>query len=173
MIDIVNSDPVLHNTHGYYGKRTAFNVALPIQGGRVTQAAAARPGVVRVDCDAHGWMVGWIYVAETRTTRRPATDGTFSISDVPPGSYTLVVSQDYTGDTEMPVTVKAKATVAGPDRAEEVQPRSAAADARCIDRTQEAFAAHDVDDPDYAPESQEATCSRPRASATEDAATPG
>ena len=23
-IDIINSDPVLHNTHGYYGSRTAF-----------------------------------------------------------------------------------------------------------------------------------------------------
>ena len=33
-IDIVNSDPILHNTHGYYGKRTAFNVALPIQDGK-------------------------------------------------------------------------------------------------------------------------------------------
>ena len=27
-LDVVNKDPVLHNTHGYYGKRTAFNMAL-------------------------------------------------------------------------------------------------------------------------------------------------
>ena len=45
-IDIVNSDPVLHNTHGYYGKRTAFNVALPIQGGKVTKLLKS-PGEVR------------------------------------------------------------------------------------------------------------------------------
>ena len=31
-LDVVNSDPVLHNTHGYYGKRTAFNMALPNEG---------------------------------------------------------------------------------------------------------------------------------------------
>src|ERR1700739_704674 len=24
---VVNGDPILHNTHGYYGKRTAFNMA--------------------------------------------------------------------------------------------------------------------------------------------------
>jgi hypothetical protein len=36
-IVIVNSDPVLHNTHGFYGPRTAFNVALPNQGQRVTK----------------------------------------------------------------------------------------------------------------------------------------
>src|SRR5882672_1317210 len=26
-LDVHNSDPVLHNTHGFYGKRTAFNMA--------------------------------------------------------------------------------------------------------------------------------------------------
>jgi uncharacterized protein (DUF2141 family) len=33
-------------------------------------------------------------------------DGSFSITDIPPGSYTLVATQDYVGDTEVPVTVK-------------------------------------------------------------------
>jgi len=30
---------------------------------------------------------------------------------VPPGEYTLVAIQDYTGETETPVTVKPKETV--------------------------------------------------------------
>src|SRR5216117_1215824 len=55
-IDILNSDPVLHNTHGFYGKRTAFNLALPDKGARVTRELE-RPGLVRVECDAHGWML--------------------------------------------------------------------------------------------------------------------
>ena len=40
-VDLLNSDPVLHNTHGYYGKATAFNVALPFkdaQGHKNSQA---------------------------------------------------------------------------------------------------------------------------------------
>ena len=40
-IDIVNSDPVLHNTHGFYGQRTAFNLALPDKGMRIASRAAA------------------------------------------------------------------------------------------------------------------------------------
>ena len=40
-----------------------------------------------------------------------ATDGTFTIKDVPPGSYTLVAWQEYTGEAEIPVTVKAKEVV--------------------------------------------------------------
>lgn len=112
-IDIVNSDPVLHNTHGYYGKNTAFNVALPTQGGRVTKSLR-RPGLVRVDCDAHGWMEGWAYVVENPYYALTGKDGTFTISDVPPGNYTMVVWQEHVGTVEMPVSVKAKQTVQVP-----------------------------------------------------------
>jgi hypothetical protein len=105
-MDIHNSDPVLHNTHGYYGKRTAFNVALPIQGAKVTKILR-RPGDVRVDCDAHGWMLGWIYVVDNPYYAQTGADGVFSIKDVPPGDYTLVVWQEELGATEMPVKVAA------------------------------------------------------------------
>ena len=108
-IDIVNSDPVLHNTHGYYGKRTAFNVALPIQDGKVTKILRS-PGDVRIDCDAHGWMLAWIYVVDNPYFAQTGDDGTFSITDVPPGEYTLAVWQEELGLTEMPVVVAAGGT---------------------------------------------------------------
>ena len=112
-IDIVNSDPVLHNTHGYYGKRTAFNVALPIQGGKVTKLLRS-PGEVRIDCDAHGWMLAWIYVVDNPYFAQTGDDGTFSITDVPPGEYTLAVWQEELGVTEMPVTVAASEVTSVP-----------------------------------------------------------
>ena len=105
-LDIINSDPVLHNTHGYYGKRTAFNVALPIQGGKVTKLLRS-PGDVRVDCDAHGWMLAWIYVVDNPYFAQTGEDGRFSITDVPPGEYTLGVWQEELGLVEMPVEVAA------------------------------------------------------------------
>lgn len=105
-IDIVNSDSVLHNTHGFYGKRTAFNLALPNQGQRIT-SQLDRPGLVRVECDAHGWMLAWVHVADSPYYARTAKDGSFSIADIPPGNYTLVATQNYTGDTEVQITVKA------------------------------------------------------------------
>ena len=108
-IDILNSDPVLHNTHGYYGKRTAFNVALPIQGGKVTKLLRS-PGDVRVDCDAHGWMLAWIYVVDNPYFAQTGEDGAFSITDVPPGEYTLAVWQETLGLAEMPVSVAAGGT---------------------------------------------------------------
>ena len=104
-IDVVNSDPVLHNTHGFYGRRTAFNLALPNEGQRI-KAELMRPGLVRIECDAHGWMLGWIYVADSPYYVLTGEDGSFSLTDVPPGDYTLVTWQEHTDAMEMPVSVK-------------------------------------------------------------------
>jgi plastocyanin len=103
-LDVVNKDPVLHNTHGYYGNRTAFNMALPNEGQRIP-TELTRAGTVRVDCDAHGWMEGWIYVVDNPYYAITGDDGKFSIIDVPPGTYNLVAMQSYTGPVQQSVTV--------------------------------------------------------------------
>jgi len=104
---VVNSDPVLHNTKSFFDRTPVFNLALPNQGQRITRPIK-RTGVMRVECDAHGWMLGWVYVADNPYYATTQKDGTFTISDVPPGNYTLVAWQEFTGPVEMPVTVKAK-----------------------------------------------------------------
>lgn len=109
-LDVVNSDPVLHNTHGYYGRRTAFNLALPNKDQRIP-TSLRRSGTVRVDCDAHGWMEGWVYVVDNPYYALTGADGKFDITDVPPGTYKLVVDQAFIGPTEQTVKVEAgKAT---------------------------------------------------------------
>lgn len=108
-IVIVNSDPVLHNTHGFLGKATVFNVALPVKGQRI-EKPLKKEGMMRVECDAHGWMLAWVYVGASPYNAVTGKDGTFSITDVPPGSYTLVTWHEFTGELETPVTVKPKDT---------------------------------------------------------------
>jgi len=105
-LDVVNSDPMLHNTHGYYGKRTVFNLALPNQGQRIP-VELPRPGEVRIDCDAHGWMEGWVYVVDNPYYAVTGADGKFTISDVPAGTYKLVAYQPFSGPNEQAVTVAA------------------------------------------------------------------
>lgn len=104
-MDVVNSDPVLHNTHGFYGRRTAFNLALPNKG-QTIEVDLDRPGLVRVECDAHGWMLGWVFVANNPYYAITGEDGTFTIENVPPGEYTMGVWQEHTGMMEKSVTVK-------------------------------------------------------------------
>lgn len=109
-IVVINSDPVLHNTKTFYGRRTAFNLALPNQGQRIT-SELPRPGIVRVECDAHGHMHGTIYVADNPYHDVTGTDGSFTITGVPPGQYTLVAYQRSTGPVQTTVTVKPRETV--------------------------------------------------------------
>lgn len=112
-IEIVNADPVLHNTHSFLGKRTVFNIALPDQDMRIKKRLR-RPGMIRVECDAHGWMLGWIYAADNPYYAVTAADGTFTITHVLPGTYTLVAWQEHTGAMEVSVTVQAKEEVQVP-----------------------------------------------------------
>jgi hypothetical protein len=112
-IVVVNNDPVMHNTHAFAGKQTVFNVALPVKGQRV-EKPLNKPGMMRVECDTHGWMLAWVFAAENPYYAVTRKDGTFSIADVPPGSYTLVAWHEFTGETETPVTVKPKDAVEVP-----------------------------------------------------------
>jgi len=103
-LDVVNKDPVLHNSHGYYGNRTAFNMAQPNQGQSIP-TDLTRAGTVRGHLGAHGWMEGWIHRVDNPYYALTGADGKFSITDVPPGTYKLVAIQSFTGPVEQSVTV--------------------------------------------------------------------
>ncbi len=114
-LTVVNSDPVLHNSHAFEGTergrgRTVFNFAQPIQGQKNT-ARLRRPGIHEVKCDAHGWMHAWLYVSEHPYADVTGEDGTFSISDVPPGTYKVVAWHEVLGTQEKEITVKEKGVV--------------------------------------------------------------
>lgn len=105
-LNIVNDDPVLHNTHGFYGERTAFNLALPNQGEEI-KGSLKRAGFARLECDAHAWMRAYVYVAKNPYWAITDADGRFSLTDVPAGEYTLVVAQGRIPAVETLVQVSA------------------------------------------------------------------
>lgn len=110
---VKNSDPTLHNTHGYVRlngrRRTVFNEAMPKKD-QEFKTQMRLPGIVDVECDAHGWMQGWMLVTENPYHAITGDDGSFTLTDVPPGDYTLAVFQPYTEVDEFPVTVQAGET---------------------------------------------------------------
>ena len=56
----------------------------PSAGDKVTRDLP-RPGMVRVECDAHGWMLAHVFVADNPYYAMTGEDGSFSIADIPPG----------------------------------------------------------------------------------------
>ena len=112
-VTILNSDQALHNIHAYelIGKasRTLFNVAQPKFKPKVTQQIAVRKGntAVRVECDAHNWMLGWIFVADSPYAAIVGEDGGFKIDDIPPGKYKLNAWHPFLGNVEREVQLPA------------------------------------------------------------------
>ncbi|GEJ56783.1 TonB-dependent receptor [Anaeromyxobacter diazotrophicus] len=109
-VEIVNSDPMLHNIHGYLGTTTVFNIAMPIKGQKIPRVLS-KPGVVHVKCDVHEWMNGWIVVSDTPYAK-VGDDGSYTIKDVPPGTYTVTAWHEKLGEKSQQVTVPASGDAA-------------------------------------------------------------
>jgi len=108
-VTFMNGDPVNHNVHAYdTSNTTLFNVALPLKDVKLTQTFHA-PGVVRIKCDAHGWMLGWVVVAPTPYAAVTGGDGAFRLTGVPPGAHRLHVWHELLGEKEVAVNVPAGA----------------------------------------------------------------
>ena len=90
-IVVKNSDPVLHNVHvmptasGNKEENQAQMQGAP----DLTFALGAPENFVKFKCDVHLWMFAWVTVVDSPYFAVTAKDGTFKISNVPPGKYTL------------------------------------------------------------------------------------
>jgi len=101
-----NSDAKLHIVHSYLDKRTVFNVSLPFRGHTLEVTRRIdKTGVLQVNCDTHAWMRGYIHVFDHRYFAVSDERGSFAISDVPPGKYTLKAWHEKAGVQAREVTV--------------------------------------------------------------------
>jgi len=88
-IKIRNSDPLLHNVHATPKNNREFNFAQAVQG-QTTERTFENPEVlVRVKCDIHPWMFAYIGVLDHPYYAVTDKDGSFRISNLPPGTYTI------------------------------------------------------------------------------------
>jgi plastocyanin len=85
-----NSDDFLHNVHARMGARTLFNWGM-VADGPPLSFRFVEPGEVRLLCEVHPEMEGWIKVVPTPLFNQPDSRGYYRIEDVPPGAHTLAV----------------------------------------------------------------------------------
>ena len=110
-IEILNSDPTLHNIHATPKTNQEFNTAQPIQGMKTTHTFTAKENdvVIPFKCDVHGWMNAYVGVLDHPYFAVTKPDGSFSIANLPPGTYTLAAWHERLGTQTLPnVTVAAK-----------------------------------------------------------------
>ena len=105
-LEILNNDGILHNIHSYSEANPAFNQAQP-KFRKKLKKKFEEPEVVRVECDAHGWMKGWIVVMEHPYYAVSDGSGAFTLTDVPAGEYEVKFWHETLGEAMQNVTVEA------------------------------------------------------------------
>jgi len=108
-LTILNSDGILHNIHTYSEKNTAINVAQPGFKKKMRRSFS-EPEIIRIACDVHNWMGGYIVVTDHPYYAITDASGNFELSNVPAGTYTLEYWQETLGKMTIEATVEAGGT---------------------------------------------------------------
>lgn len=106
-LEIVNSDPILHNVHAYEVRggetKSLFNIAQPIRGQRtaIPQTKLTKAGLIVATCDAgHPWMSASILVVDHPYYVLTDKNGNFTIDQIPPGHYQITMWHEGVAITE-------------------------------------------------------------------------
>jgi plastocyanin len=109
-LEIVNSDPTLHNIHALPKVNSEFNVGQPVEGMKNTHTFTAKEVMVPFKCDVHGWMNAYVGVLDHPYFAVTADGGRFELKTLPPGTYTIEAWHERLGAQSQSVTVGEKET---------------------------------------------------------------
>jgi hypothetical protein len=110
MLQVRNSDEVLHNVHSVSTHANDFNVSQP-KAGVVQQIPLKNPEVMlRIACDVHRWMTTFVGVVNHPNFATSDTAGTFTIANVPEGTHTIQAWHERYGVVTQQVRVTAGGT---------------------------------------------------------------
>ena len=90
-LTILNSDGILHNIHTTPFDNAPLNKAQPGTQKELMSDPFTIPEVIPVACDVHKWMGATVVAVENPYAVVTSADGSFSLADVPAGSYKVEV----------------------------------------------------------------------------------
>ena len=105
-IELKNSDDILHNIHTYSTANPSINKAQP-KFKKVMMEKFEKPEMIKLTCDVHSWMLGWVAVMPNPFFGVTDGSGNAKIENVPPGKYTVEAWHETLGKQTKEVEVKA------------------------------------------------------------------
>jgi plastocyanin len=107
-VDFPNVDPIYHNVFSVSGGNR-FDLGL-YRAGASKEKKFPEPGLVRVYCNIHPQMVGFVMVVDSDFAAVTGSDGSFRFTGVPVGSHRLKIWHEEGGEAaEFPIAVRPRA----------------------------------------------------------------
>jgi len=105
-VRISNSDPFSHNIHPLAKINREWN-KLQLPGTPPFTYSYESEEFITVKCNIHAWMRAYFVVLKTSHVWVTGGDGSFRLSDLPPGKYTVTAWHELYGTQSQEVTVGA------------------------------------------------------------------
>jgi plastocyanin len=103
-LEIYNNDQTSHNIHPLAKVNPEWNKSQP-PGSPPLKATYDKPEFIAVKCNVHPWMHGYFAVLSTSHYVMTGNDGKFSLTELPPGKYTVTAWHERFGTQSQEVTV--------------------------------------------------------------------
>ncbi len=113
-----NQDSIKHVLHSFVSKDTRGKILRTVHNQdlqphdeivRIFPANKMENGVVvRIICNRHDFMQNWLYVVDNPYFAISDQEGRFTIDQIPPGTYTLLVRHPVLGEQRQEVTIEAR-----------------------------------------------------------------
>ena len=110
-IEIMNSDPMLHNIKAVPTANRGFNISQPRAGMTTTRTFNTAEVMVPFECNVHGWMNAYVGVMAHPFFATSGPNGAFTIQNLPAGTYELEAWHELAGRQTQSVTVPETGTV--------------------------------------------------------------
>jgi|SRR5712692_245355 len=106
---IKNSDGIAHNIKAKGVKNRPFNISQPTTMTTPRSFTTAEV-MVPLECNVHGWMKAWLGVLPHPFFGVSGADGSYKITGLPPGTYTIEAWHERYGTQTTTVTVAGSET---------------------------------------------------------------